>query len=559
MSLVSPARRQMVWSVVMASVLGFGTVARGDYCFGTPKNLGPPVNSASNEHGVSISTNGLELYFTSMRVEGGDTDTNVWRATRASTEDDWGVPVRLASPISAPGRDWLPWLSQDGLDLYFSSDRAGGYGGFDIYVTRRDSIDAAWGPVENLGPPINSYNGDYGACISSDGLELYFSSMSFGGYGGMDLFVAKRPDKDSGWGEPQNLGPVVNDASHSIAPSLSPDGLHLFFSDLFMGGFRGGGMGSTDIWVTTRKTLHDDWTTPVNLGSPINTTNYDSLPRISQDGSTLTFCSGRSGGVGDMDIWQAPILPIADFNGDGKVDGKDVLIMTASWGQDDSLCDIGPSVFGDGVVDLQDVVVLAEYIGQDVIDSTLVAHWALDETEGVVVHDSAGASNGTVMGIPTWRPDGGQANGALEFNGTFFVVTNFALSPAEGPFSVLAWIKGGQPGQGILSQHASVNDCLLADPLEGKLATGLSTDQDGYPLCSDVVITDGNWHRVGVIWDGSTCMLSVDDVLVAQKAEGELAGSADKVVIGCGGNVAPGTLWTGLIDDVRIYNRAVKP
>ena len=248
-----------------------------------------------------------------------------------------------------------------------------------------------------------------------------------------------------------------------------------------------------------------------------------------------------------------PTPLVVDFNGDGIVDSADMCIMVDHWHTDYPLCDIAPPPFGDGTVDVQDLTLLAEYLFQTVNDPTLMAHWALDETEGGWAFDSAGENHGMVMGLPAWQPDGGRVNGALELTGTTFIMGGSVLNPSDGPFSVLAWVKGGQPGQGILTQQGGV-DWLMADVVEGKLATDLSRS-----LCSQTVITDGDWHRIGVTWDGSACTLYVDDVLEAESTEDGLAGSAGGVVIGCGKTMVPGTFWTGLIDDVRIYDRAVRP
>jgi hypothetical protein len=186
-------------------------------------------------------------------------------------------------------------------------------------------------------------------------------------------------------------------------------------------------------------------------------------------------------------------------------------------------------------------------------DLGLIAYWKLDETEGVTAFDSEGDYDATVMGLPAWQPTGGRIDGALELTGMTFIMGGSVMNPADGPFSVLAWIKGGQPGQGIITQQGGV-DWLMADAAEGKLATELSRS-----LRSETVITDGDWHRIGVTWDGSACLLYVDDVLEAQSEEDGLANSTGRVIIGCQKTMAPGTYWTGLIDDVRIYNRAVIP
>jgi hypothetical protein len=83
--------------------------------------------------------------------------------------------------------------------------------------------------------------------------------------------------------------------------------------------------------------------------------------------------------------------------------------------------------------------------------------------------------------------------------------------------------------------------------------------RNGKPLVSGALITDGAWHRVGVVWDGSNRILYVDNLEVAKDAQANLAGSTGNVFIGAGSPPTPGTFWKGLIDDVRIYDRAVHP
>jgi len=172
--------------------------------------------------------------------------------------------------------------------------------------------------------------------------------------------AAEVANADFTFGTPTNLGPTVNRSAADAIPSISADGLELYF-----GSNRSGGYGSADIWVTTRETTDDPWGTPVNLGPTVNTAYGECGPSISADGLTLYFDdwqNPRPGGVGSYDLWQAPIIPIVDFNGDGIVDAADMSIMIDHWGTDESLCDIGPMPWGDGIVDVQDLIVLAEHL-----------------------------------------------------------------------------------------------------------------------------------------------------------------------------------------------------
>ena len=211
-------------------------------------------------------------------------------------------------------------------------------------------------------------------------------------------------------------------------------------------------------------------------------------------------------------------------------------------------------------MDVQDLVLLSEYLFEDVDDPTLIAHWALDETEGDIAQDSAGDNLGFVVGSPVWQPNGRQVDGALQLDGVDdVVIAGPTLNPADGPFSVLAWVKGGASGQAVISESGGAN-WLSTDPFEGSLMTELkNAGRSAAPLLSETTITDSQWHHIGFVWDGSNRTLYVDSIAVAQDMQGSLGSSSNGLYIGAGKAMAPGTYFSGLIDDVRIYNRAVKP
>jgi hypothetical protein len=252
-----------------------------------------------------------------------------------------------------------------------------------------------------------------------------------------------------------------------------------------------------------------------------------------------------------------------DFNGDGIVNIKDLLRLIGSWNQDDSLLDIAPPPFGDGVVDALDLELLMGYWNQPIDDPTLIAHWALDEAEGTIAYDSAGLNDAVIMGGASWQPEGGQINGALQLDGIDGrAFADPVLNPANGPFSIFVWVKGGAPGQVIFSQFNGAN-WLMTDSSFGCLRTELMPPAIGrfrpQPLESESVITDDRWHRIGFVWDGVYRLLYVDDVLIAEDSQTRLADSFGGLNIGCGSDLTTETFWSGLIDDVRIYNRAVRP
>lgn len=327
-----------------------------DFTFGEPVNVGPPLNGSANDGTYSFSKDGLELFFASDRGRApGDYDLYV--LMRPSVADVWSEPINLGPTINSSYYDSMPCISPDGLELFFNSQRPGGSGLVDLWVIRRTTKADAWGPPVNLGPVVNSTQWEQHPTISSDGLTLIFESYRPGGYGGVDLWVTTRGSTRDAWTSPMNLGPTVNTPYDEWWPRLSPDDRLLFFTSPD----RPGGFGKTDLWMTRRATTKDQWSVPVNVGPAVNTAAEEGAPSFSLDGSILYFASDRPGGLGGWDQWQVPIIPDVDFNGDGIVDMKDFSKLAQYWGQDESSVDIGPMPWGDGVVDIQDVSVLVEH------------------------------------------------------------------------------------------------------------------------------------------------------------------------------------------------------
>ena len=549
-------------SLVLVLALGMVTeVVNADFTFGTPTNIGPPINSSDGEVGVCISANGLEFYFCSGSGRpGGYGGIDLWVSKRPTIEDEWGEPENLGSPANTQYSYWEPSISSDGLSLYFSDGHSalfgnrlpGGLGGQgDIWMITRETIQDAWGAPVNIGPAVNSEHAIHPS-ISTDGLSLYFQSYRPGsivGYGRDDFMVATRESTSDSFGNPVFLK-NVSSANGEWMLDISADERILFFSR----------SSATELWMAMRATKYDDFGLPMKLPPQINISSCLNMsPNLSADGRTLFFASDRPGGMGGNDIWQVSIEPIVDFNGDGIVDVKDIVIIAEHWGEDYSLCDIGPTPWGDGIVDVQDLIVLSEHLFEEVIDPALVAHWALDETEGMFAVDSAGDNDAFVVVGAVWQPNSGQVDGALQLNGVDgCAIADFVLNPADGPFSVFAWINGGAPGQVVVSQQNAAN-WLTADA-EGNLMTELKgAGRSTGPLFSETVITDGQWHRIGLVWDGSNRTLYVDGVAVTDDTQPGLEGSQMGLYLGTGKAMAPGTYFSGLIDDVRIYNRAVSP
>lgn len=279
----------------------------------------------------------------------------------------WSAAVNVGSPINMSSGDGCPFIAKNNVDLYFRSNRPGGYGGFDIYVSHRNSVDDPWETPINLGPEVNTSAGELCSFVTNDGHWLYFVSnrTDLPGCGGQDLWVSRRKDKrdDHGWATPKNLGCFVNSAGDETGPSLFEDEATgqsvLYFNSPRSGGQdiwaskmagddkdtflppspvvelnttfievqpfvrrkdgleilfvsnRTGGSGF-DLWASTRHDTFAPWSPPVNLGPLVNSASGEYRPSISWDGTTLYFWSDRPGGQGSMDVYMATRTKLPD-------------------------------------------------------------------------------------------------------------------------------------------------------------------------------------------------------------------------------------------------------
>ena len=568
--LKSNRMRLVVVGIVAVMVVG-STIAKADFTFGTPKNVGPTVNSERSDWGCCISSDGLSLFFSSNR-EGGSGSFDLWMSTRLTTTEKWEPPQNLGPYVNSSAYEVHPAISSDGLELYFSSARPGGLGEGDIWITRRASRDDPWTEPENLGLSVNSADHDNWPSLSADGLELYFSvGRETAGEWEYSLHVTKRETIDAPWGEPTDLGPTVNSWPRQICACISSDGHLLMFCDYWTSSPRPDGFGSSDIWFTKRATKDSQWSEPVNIGPVINTPDYDEAPTISADGSMLYFSSDHCG-LGSNDLWQAPILPVMDFDEDGNIGVSDLLLLVEAWETDDPKCDIGPMPWGDGVVDAADLEVMMDYwglpqnMGVDPVE--LIAHWTFDETQGMNAYDSTGVYDANLMGDPVWHPEGGIFGGALEFDGIGDCVSApYSVPRTDEAFSLFAWVKGGARNQVIVSEAGMYGYFLLqADFKAGSLMTSLHCGIDTNYLFSETPIIDRQWHHVGLVWDGypGNRILYVDGVQVANDTVltipdfvSSVGGRGLNIGASWGLDTHRDFYWSGLIDDVRIYEGAM--
>ena len=269
----------------------------------TPVNLGPVVNTAGDENRPAISKDGLSLVVSTNRP-GGFGALDLWVSQRALVDDPWGPLQNLGPAINSDSSESAPTFSPDGHRLYFHSAKLGGCGAIDLYVARRQDKrdDLGWEPAENLGCVVNSIYNDAGATIFEDGdvTTLLFTSTRPGGPGDFDIYQTTRVG-DAGEFGPAVLVPELSGPFRDTRTTISRDHLELIMSSDATG--RPNGIGGQDLWVATRATTADPWSYPVNLGPTVNTPFFDGAAALSFDGSTLYFFSNRPGGSGGNDIW----------------------------------------------------------------------------------------------------------------------------------------------------------------------------------------------------------------------------------------------------------------
>lgn len=254
-----------------------------------PVNLGPEVNDSLPNCRPSVTAGGDTLYFQTER-EGGYGGEDIWMTVRNGEE--WGTPENLGPNVNSRWGDSKPYISADGRTLFFTSQRPGGYGGTDLYVSFHS--DSGWNPAVLLDPPVNSPFNEGAVSLSFDGERLYFQSNRPGGYGNYDIWVST--GLGDGWGTPVNLGPVINTSNVDWFALEEPNGDRLYITQL-----RPGGYGDQDLWYCEKD--GDAWSIPVNAELPLN--EYITCsPTMTGDGGKLFFGGGHLGeGYGDLDLW----------------------------------------------------------------------------------------------------------------------------------------------------------------------------------------------------------------------------------------------------------------
>jgi len=270
-------------------------------CYDLPVNVGPLINTANFEGGPSLSQDGLTLLFGAARQNSlGQLDEDIYIATREATSEPFGPPQNLGAPVNSFGYgDYSPELSHDGLTLYFSSSRPGGLGEGDLYVTTRESIDDPWEPPQNLGPNVNTPYFEGQPSTSANGKTLYWDSVRPDGLGDFDIWMATRANVGRDFGPAVNVGPEVNTVGPEFGAAISQNEKQLFFSS-----GRPGNVGQIDIWVVERKENSGPWGVSINVDT-LNSPFFQAMPTLSRNGREVCFMAFRPEGLGGLDVWCA--------------------------------------------------------------------------------------------------------------------------------------------------------------------------------------------------------------------------------------------------------------
>ncbi|TAE31973.1 MAG: flagellar motor protein MotB [Cytophagales bacterium] len=240
----------------------------------TPKPVSPALQTTPSQYFPVLTADEQTMVFTVLKPEG---DEDLFTTT--FNGEIWQPPVSLSPNINTPENEGTPSLSADGRTLVFTACQGRkGFGSCDLYITRRTGIE--WSEPQNLGPNVNTRHYESQPALSADGRRLYFVSDRPGGRGRRDIWRTNA-DADGNWQEPINLGAPINTALNEASPFIHANGQTLFFASEGHPG-----MGGYDLFVSdsTQTSSSQRWSSPTNLGYPINTSEDQASLFVSANG-----------------------------------------------------------------------------------------------------------------------------------------------------------------------------------------------------------------------------------------------------------------------------------
>lgn len=275
------------------------------------RNLGSSINTSAGEWDPTPTPNGRKLYFTGHSRSDGYGKHDVFVSEMLNGR--WQPAQNAGKDVNTEaGDETIDNITADGTRLLLSGSGPAELGSFGMFYI--DKTTTGWGPAQLFPSPINSRYHDEGPFMTSDGKSLLFSSDRPGGigdfhekqksfhgsgWGNTDIYVCLKTD--SGWGDPINLGPVINTPYAETSHFIHPDSKTLYFSsDAHYG------LGCLDVFKSTRlsDTSWTEWSEPVNLGKEINSEDDDWGYVVDISGDSAFFAAkNREGGSGGWDIY----------------------------------------------------------------------------------------------------------------------------------------------------------------------------------------------------------------------------------------------------------------
>jgi outer membrane protein OmpA-like peptidoglycan-associated protein/tetratricopeptide (TPR) repeat protein len=256
-----------------------------------PKNLGDSVNSEMSEYYPTLTIDGKQLIFT-RRVDHMNED---FYGSDLTKDGKWGKAKLLGGNINSNLNEGAQNISLDGKWLVFTGcNFPEGYGSCDLYISYL--TPTGWSFPENMGGKVNTEDWESAPSLSPDKRDLYFASRRPDGYGGSDIYVCHLLPNGK-FGQPENLGPTINTIGDESCPFIHADNQTLYFTSNGHPGY-----GDDDLFMV-RKGPKGQWSTPKNLGFPINTIEKEGSLVISADGKTAYYASDRSDSKGGLDLY----------------------------------------------------------------------------------------------------------------------------------------------------------------------------------------------------------------------------------------------------------------
>jgi outer membrane protein OmpA-like peptidoglycan-associated protein len=262
----------------------------------SPVNLGDSVNTEQSEYYPSVTVTDSLLVFTRLGRQRED-----FMESSMRKNGEFGQWKEIEGEINAETNKGALSVSQDGEWMVFAGQLSSqSYKSFDIYISYL--TPAGWSAPQNLGPSINTDYWETAPSLSPDKRALYFTSNRPEGYGGSDLYVSYRLPNGK-WSEAKNMGPEINSAGDEKAPFIHADNQTLYYTSDGLPGY-----GGSDLFVA-RKKPNGEWGKPENLGAPINTIENEGSLAVSADGLTAYYASDRSDSRGGLDLYKFDLRP----------------------------------------------------------------------------------------------------------------------------------------------------------------------------------------------------------------------------------------------------------